>query len=626
MKQRKRFIAYVLTLAMLAGFYVPAEIAYAQQTLTTSDGKFSYEVSGDAVTITGYLGPKSGNNRAIEIPATIDGRTVTGIGYCNNDSDAKGVFQGNYEFNTIYLPDTLEVIGDCTFCGCGLATIYVYAASGEVTGDVSGNASGNASTDASGNASGDTSADASGDVSADASGNASGDASGNASGDNTLNLSNNTSGEGSDDVSADASGNASGNGSGDASGNSSGNGSEDTSGNGTASGDTSNLLYKDTINPLPSHLRKLGARAFENSGLTTITLPVSITYIGDSAFKFCKFTSFTLPEGSHVTYIGKDVLFSGINDIALNGTVDVISDNAFSNMGQLKTFTANRIGVIGNNAFQNSTLSTFTITGALTTIKEETFKGCGGLETVIIQSDTPYSIEPYAFNCSTIKNIQLSEGITTIEEGTFSNCGKLSTVVLPDSLTNIEKDAFQNVSSITNINIGDNVIVDKDAFEGAGGSTLEALGSSNNPTIKEIIASKGGNPNPPAITPSTTTQTPPTTQAPAVNPSVKKVSLKSAKKNKAKTKVTLKWKKASGVSGYTIYVKAVAKGKKAKKISWKKVANVSAKKTSYTVKLTSKQKKLLKKKGTLYFSIRAYKKANGKTYYGKYSNTKKVKK
>lgn len=614
MKQRKRFIAYMLTLALLAGFYsTPAQLAHAED-LKTSDGNFTYAItaSGSAI-ITGYTGEKQ---VPIIIPATIDGKTVTGIGYCDTDyENTKGVFQGNYEFNTIYLPDTLEFIGDCTFRECGLATIHVYAANGGISGDASGNASG----DASGNASGDASGDVSGNGTA--SGNSTTSGNGTTSGDSTASGDGTTSG----DSTASSDGTTSGNST------TSGNGT--VSGNGTASGDSSNLLYQDKENPLPSHLSYIGARAFNNTKLTTITFPASITYIGDYAFMDTPLTSFTLPEESHVTYIGTGVVRSQIRDIVLNGTVDEIADNAFSNVGGLETFTANRVGTIGNNAFQNSTLKTFTITGALTTIKEETFNGCGHIETVIIHSDTPYSIKPYAFLNSSIKNIELSEGITNIEEGTFKNCSQLDTVVLPDSLTNIEKDAFQNVNNITNINIGENVTVDKQAFEGAGGKTMETLGQSNNSTIKEIVASNGGNTNPPDNTPTsqtpTTPQTPPATPTPVTTPkapTVKKVTLNSAKKNKAKTQVTLKWKKLSGISGYTIYVKTVAKGKKAKKVAWKKVTNVSAKKTTYKVKLTSKQKKVLKKKGTLYFSIRAYKKANGKTYYGSYSNTKKVKK
>ena len=77
-----------------------------------------------------------------------------------------------------------------------------------------------------------------------------------------------------------------------------------------------------------------------------------------------------------------------------------------------------------------------------------------------------------------------------------------------------------------------------------------------------------------------------------------------------KAKLTLKWKKISGINGYQIYYKQA--GKKAK---YKKV------------KASSNKKILVKlKKGKKYnVKIRAYKVQGGKTYFGKWSNAKKAK-
>lgn len=89
--------------------------------------------------------------------------------------------------------------------------------------------------------------------------------------------------------------------------------------------------------------------------------------------------------------------------------------------------------------------------------------------------------------------------------------------------------------------------------------------------------------------------------------------MKSAKKVGAK-KVKLTWKKVKGCTGYEIYVS------NKKGASYKKVANVKKwKKVSCIVK------KGIKKKKTSYFKVRAYRKAAGKTYYGAFSNVKKVK-
>lgn len=90
-------------------------------------------------------------------------------------------------------------------------------------------------------------------------------------------------------------------------------------------------------------------------------------------------------------------------------------------------------------------------------------------------------------------------------------------------------------------------------------------------------------------------------------------SIKSAKRNKAKTAVALKWKKVSGASGYEIQMSTKAKE------DFAKITTAKAKATSYT-------KKNLNKSQIYYFRMRAYKTINGKTFYSSWSKTVKVKK
>ena len=95
---------------------------------------------------------------------------------------------------------------------------------------------------------------------------------------------------------------------------------------------------------------------------------------------------------------------------------------------------------------------------------------------------------------------------------------------------------------------------------------------------------------------------------------VKKVTLKSVKNQKGK-KMVVKWKKVSNASGYVLEYSTNKKFKKSK------TDTVKIKKGT----TTSKTIKKLKKGKTYYVRIKAYTKYNGKTYYGKYSNVKKVK-
>ena len=83
--------------------------------------------------------------------------------------------------------------------------------------------------------------------------------------------------------------------------------------------------------------------------------------------------------------------------------------------------------------------------------------------------------------------------------------------------------------------------------------------------------------------------------------------------SKSRRKLTVKWKKRSGVSGYQLQYalnKKFTKGKKTKKVS-------GYKKTSLTLKK-------LKSRKTYFVRIRTYKKVNGKIYYSSWSKARKV--
>lgn len=81
----------------------------------------------------------------------------------------------------------------------------------------------------------------------------------------------------------------------------------------------------------------------------------------------------------------------------------------------------------------------------------------------------------------------------------------------------------------------------------------------------------------------------------------------------AKRSVKVTWKKVTGASGYQIQVSTSKKFKKSK-----------TKSTTAGSKATSKTIRKLKSRKTYYVRIRAYKKINGKKYYGRFSKIRKI--
>lgn len=91
----------------------------------------------------------------------------------------------------------------------------------------------------------------------------------------------------------------------------------------------------------------------------------------------------------------------------------------------------------------------------------------------------------------------------------------------------------------------------------------------------------------------------------------KPTKIKSVKKS-GKNGIKITWNKVSGISNYQIYMSTKSKS------GFKKIATISAKKTSYT-------KTKLKKGKKYYFKIRTVKKVSGSSYYSSYTAVKSVK-
>ena len=154
---------------------------------------------------------------------------------------------------------------------------------------------------------------------------------------------------------------------------------------------------------------KLGDYAFYGcSGLTSLTIPSSVTSIGREAFRDCSgLTSLTIP--SSVTSIGND---------------------AFWGCSSLTSLTIpSSVTSIGNNAFYGcSSLTSLTIPSSVTSIGYAAFSGCSGLTSLTIPS-----------------------GVTSIGEAAFSGCSGLTSLTIPSSVTSIGNYAFKGCSGLTSI-------------------------------------------------------------------------------------------------------------------------------------------------------------------------------
>ena len=152
-------------------------------------------------------------------------------------------------------------------------------------------------------------------------------------------------------------------------------------------------------------------------GLTSVTIPDSVTSIEDRAFYNCSgLTSITIGEG--VTYIGEHAFLgcSGLTSVTIPDSVISIGDSVFCNC---------------------SGLTSINIPDGVTSIGDSAFEDCTGLTSVTIP-DSVTSIGAWAFwNCSGLTSVAFEE-----TSGWF-----VSTSSSPTSGTNISADSLSDKST-----------------------------------------------------------------------------------------------------------------------------------------------------------------------------------
>ena len=180
----------------------------------------------------------------------------------------------------------------------------------------------------------------------------------------------------------------------------------------------------------------IGIWAFRDSNLTSITIPDSVTSIGQGAFYCCiELTNIIIPDS--VTSIDLAAFYncSALTSITIPDSVtSSIGDYAFYGCNGLTSVT------IGNN---------------VTSIGDYAFSGCSSLTNVIIGNGVTSIGYAAFYRCSNLTSITISDCITSIDVWAFANCKSLTSITIPDSITSIGDYMFYGCNGLTSVTISD---------------------------------------------------------------------------------------------------------------------------------------------------------------------------
>ena len=237
-----------------------------------------------------------------------------------------------------------------------------------------------------------------------------------------------------------------------------------------------------TINNVP--VRSIGDRAFYWMYLTSVTIPNSVTSIGEGAFSSCSGLASIDVDLRNLSYKSIDgVLFNKAlttiiaypsrksGSYVIPNSVKSIGKSAFSGCSDLTSVTIpNSVTFIGEGAFSSCTgLTSVTIPNSVTSIGEEAFSACTSIASLTIPNSVK-SIGAYAFvACGGITSVTIPNSVKSIGEGAFSNCTGLASVTIPNSVKSIGAYAFVACGGITSVTIPSSVTsIGEGAFSGCG--------------------------------------------------------------------------------------------------------------------------------------------------------------
>ncbi|MDR1785617.1 MAG: leucine-rich repeat domain-containing protein [Spirochaetaceae bacterium] len=241
--------------------------------------------------------------------------------------------------------------------------------------------------------------------------------------------------------------------------------------------------------------------------VTGITLPSTLTSIGDNAFYFCDgLTSVTI--GDSVTSIGKYAFScTSLTSITIPASVTSIGGSAFYYCDGLTSVTiGGSVTSIGDYAFQYCTsLTSVTIPASVTRIGDYAFQYCTSLTSITVDTGNANyaSVDGVLFNNAKTELIQypasktgtaytIPSTVTSIGQSVFNGCASLTSVTIPASVTSIGYSAFQYCTSLTSVTFDAGSISSTNFANNAFGSSSGYSGNYIGDLRMKYLASGGG--------------------------------------------------------------------------------------------------------------------------------------
>ena len=217
---------------------------------------------------------------------------------------------------------------------------------------------------------------------------------------------------------------------------------------------------------IPEGVTEIGDYAFQKTPIETLKIPKNVTKIGNCAFYGSAIKRIELEEGCKLTELGNRI-FENCNNLesfVIPPSVTTFGANPFLGCKNMKSITIEKNSDLKRLPAlpYGSEITEFTIPNTIEEISTGAFSGLAKLRKVVIEDNSELKALPSSCfsNCSSLITVDFGKNskIKAIKSGAFRNCSKLTALDIPKSVTLIENSAFYNCTSISSVVIPAGVV------------------------------------------------------------------------------------------------------------------------------------------------------------------------